>query len=116
MASEIVSRVDWQYPNDLRLEIIGARDTSALAGVDDITLDFDRPWFVPRSVGDSISLLEGGFPENSALHPLAEGGEEFYHYAIVDSLTMTIPGLIVRDRPLGGDHSFSVAEVCLPDD
>lgn len=96
LATETVSRVSWQYPNDLRLEILGARDTSALAGVDEITMDFDRPWFVPRSVGDSIGLLEGGFPENSALHPLAEGAGEFYHYAIVDSVTISIPGLTVR--------------------
>ena len=96
VAAETVSRVSWQYPDQLRVEIIGQRGTSALSGVDDITMGFDRPWFVARSIGDSISLLEGGFPENSALHPLAEGAEEFYRYSIVDSVTISIPGLTIR--------------------
>jgi len=91
---------------------IGARTTSQLerflprdADVRDaeVRVSFaDRPWFIPRALGDSIRML--GVPETAALHPLAIGGEAFYDYAIVDSVSMFLPGrtihaIAVRVRP-----------------
>ncbi|MFQ5552050.1 MAG: hypothetical protein ACE5FJ_12525, partial [Gemmatimonadales bacterium] len=95
IAMETVAEVAWQFPGELRVRLLGQRDTSSIGGTE-IEGYFDRPWFVPRSVGDSIQLLEGDFPENPALHPLAEGAAAFYRYRIMDSLTITIPGRQVR--------------------
>jgi hypothetical protein len=54
---------------------------------------FDRPWFIPRSLGDSIRLM--GVPDHAALHPLAAGATEHYRYAITDSVRISVPGRTV---------------------
>jgi len=104
LAHQTVARATWRYPNDLQVEILGARTKSQLerflpreADVHDrdVRVSFgDRPWFVPRSLGDSVRLL--GIPETAALHPLAPGAEAFYDYAIVDSVSMVLPGRTIR--------------------
>jgi hypothetical protein len=104
LAHESVARATWRYPNDLKVEVLGARTKSQLerflphdADVrdKDVRVSFaDRPWFVPRALGDSIRLL--GVPETAALHPLAPGAEAFYDYTIVDSVSMFLPGRTVR--------------------
>jgi hypothetical protein len=116
LAHESVARVTWRAPNDLRVELLGARTKSQLsrflprdADVKDenIRVSFgDRPWFVPRALGDSVRLL--GVPETAALHPLAPGAEAYYDYAITDSVTMYLPShtlraiaIRVRPRKLG---------------
>jgi hypothetical protein len=104
LAHETVARASWRHPNDLKVEVLGARTRSQLerflpaeADVRDseVRVSFaDRPWFVPRALGDSIRLL--GVPETAALHPLARGAEVFYDYAIIDSVSMLLPGRTVR--------------------
>jgi hypothetical protein len=104
LAHESVARASWRHPNDLRVEVLGARTTSQLARYlprdaevrdAEVRVSFaDRPWFVPRALGDSVRLL--GVPETAALHPLAPDGESFYDYAIVDSVTMVLPGRTIR--------------------
>lgn len=108
-AHESVAEVRWQAPNDLQLEVLGTRAIVPLVRIlagfgaraeldaeDDIRrqLVFDRPWFIPRALGDSIRLM--GVPEHAALHPLAEGGTEFYRFAITDSVQLITPSRTVR--------------------
>ena len=80
-------RVHWSAPNDLRLEILGRRARSRSEQYD-ISSVFDRPWFVPRSLGDSVRVFGNEFPERAALHPLASDGPDWYHYALTDSVTI----------------------------
>jgi len=104
IAHESVARVTWRAPNDLKVELLGARTKSQLsrflprdADVKDenIRVSFgDRPWFVPRALGDSVRLL--GVPETAALHPLAPGADAYYDYAISDSVTMYLPNHTIR--------------------
>jgi hypothetical protein len=112
IAHENVASVTWRAPNDLKVMLLGARTKSQIsrflprdADVQDenVRVSFaDRPWFVPRALGDSIRLL--GVPETAALHPLAPGAEAYYDYAISDSVTMYLPNhtlraIAVRVRP-----------------
>jgi len=104
LAHETVARASWRHPNDLKVEVLGARTKSQLERYlpreaevrdRDVQVSFgDRPWFVPRALGDSIRLL--GVPETAALHPLAAGAEAVYDYAIVDSVSMFLPGRTIR--------------------
>jgi hypothetical protein len=83
-------RVHWSAPNDLRVEILGRRARSRSEQYD-ISSVFDQPWFVPRSLGDSVRVFGNDFPERAALHPLATDGPAWYHYALSDSVTITAP-------------------------
>lgn len=83
--------VQWQAPNDLRLDIEGSRTASRSAQVN-LSSDFNRPWFVPRGLGDSVRIFGNDFPTRAALHPLASDGPEWYRYALTDSITLTTPG------------------------
>ena len=64
--------VSWSLPNDLRVDILGRREASRLDGVN-LTSSFSRPWFVPRTLGDSIRVLGGDASSRAAPHPLVEG-------------------------------------------
>jgi hypothetical protein len=91
-------RVQWQRPNDLKVEILGRRSEARRADLK-LSSIFDRPWFVPRQVGDSVRAFGNDFPQRAALHPLAADGPSWYRYAIVDSLTVHDPsGTEVRLR------------------
>lgn len=95
LAHETVAKISWSLPNDLKVDVLGQRTASALPDAD-IEAEFDRPWFFPRGLGDSIRMVDDELPTTAALHPLAPGAEAFYRYAIIDSLTITIPGRTVR--------------------
>lgn len=95
VAHETAALVRWSLPNDLKVDVVGQRAVSIFPD-EDIDAEFDRPWFIPRSLGDSIRMVDDEIPTTAALHPLARGAEEFYRYAIVDSLTLVIPGRTVR--------------------
>ena len=47
--------VQWQLPNDLRVDVLGRRSRMRSEEGDFRTI-FARPWFVPRSVGDSVRI------------------------------------------------------------
>ncbi|HEU4829529.1 MAG TPA: ShlB/FhaC/HecB family hemolysin secretion/activation protein [Gemmatimonadales bacterium] len=83
--------VAWQLPNDLRVDVIGRRYRSRYPELNASSV-FDRPWFVPRSVGDSVRIFSNDFPATGALHPLARGAESAYHYDLLDSLSVSVPG------------------------
>ncbi|MGE5926010.1 MAG: ShlB/FhaC/HecB family hemolysin secretion/activation protein, partial [Gemmatimonadota bacterium] len=84
--------VAWQLPNDLRVDVVGRRYRSRNPELTASSV-FDRPWFVPRSVGDSVRIFSNEFPATGALHPLARGAESAYHYDLLDSLNVSVPGL-----------------------
>ncbi len=91
-------QVEWQRPNDLKVEIQGRRSEARRAELD-LKSIFDRPWFVPRQVGDSVRAFGQDFPQRAALHPLAADGPVWYRYAIIDSVTVRDPtGIEVRLR------------------
>ncbi|MGD2134816.1 MAG: hypothetical protein PVF27_01600 [Gemmatimonadales bacterium] len=108
LAHESVAEVTWHEPNDLRVQVLGARTRAPIVGmlrglrndVDDDEselrqgLVMDRPWFIPRALGDSIRVM--GTPDHAALHPLADGGADYYRFAITDSVTMAVPGRTVQ--------------------
>lgn len=76
--------VQWQLPNDLRVDILGRRSRTR-SDDGEFRSIFSRPWFVPRSVGDSVRIFSDEFPATGALHPLAAGGDRYYSYALIDS-------------------------------
>ncbi len=83
--------VHWSLPNDLRVDILGRREASKLDGVN-LTSSFSRPWFVPRTLGDSIRVLGGDASSRAAPHPLSKGAEAIYRYAAGDSLVIGMQG------------------------
>ena len=93
--SEHLAKIQWSRPNDVRVDFVGRRHRSLTQGVRG-EIDFDRPHFFPRGLGDSIRLMGDDFPEQAAVHPLAAGGEQYYHYKIDDSLTVNVSGRGVR--------------------
>ena len=113
VAHETVASVTWRAPNDLRVRVLGARSAAPVLRMmvglnpelddeldDDVREElrqevwFDRPWFIPRSLGDSIRLM--GVPDRAALHPLAADATEYYRFAITDSVSLSVPGRVVR--------------------
>ncbi len=86
-----------QLPNDLRVDLDGRRSASRMEGID-LTSSFGRPWFVPRTLGDSIRVFGSEAPERAAPHPLAPGADRFYRYAAGDSVTIATAGRRVTIR------------------
>jgi hypothetical protein len=87
---EQVADVQWQRPNDLRVDVVGRRSRSRSESLE-LSSVWDRPWFVPRSVDDSVRIFSDEFPATGALHPLAPSGPEWYRYALTSGLSVT-PG------------------------
>ena len=86
---EQVADIQWQRPNDLRVDVLGrrARSRSELR----LSSVWDRPWFVPRSVDDSVRIFSDEFPATGALHPLARGASDWYRYRLAGGLSVA-PG------------------------
>src|SRR4051812_7326940 len=75
---EQAATVTWQLPNDLRVDMVGRRSASQLDGVD-LSSTFSHPWFVPRTLGDSIRIFGASqTPSRAAPHPLAPGADRYY--------------------------------------
>lgn len=99
---ETAARLTWQQPGDVRVDVLGARSEAVrLPGVRPESwatwwseIFSDQLWFSPAVLGDEIQLM--GLPDQDALHPLAHEAERFYRYAIVDSVTIGVPGRTVR--------------------
>ena len=112
MVRETVARVTWRQPNDLKVDALGARAAAPIfrivAGMGGDAAEemeegerefaedamFDRPWFIPRALGDSVRLM--GIPDRAALHPLATRATDHYRFAITDSVRISVPGRNVR--------------------
>ncbi|MFL5516073.1 MAG: hypothetical protein ACJ8DJ_07945, partial [Gemmatimonadales bacterium] len=87
---EQVADVQWQQPNDLRVDLIARRFRSRGSGFR-LSSVWDRPWFVPREVNDSVRIFSDEFPATVALHPLAETGPAWYRYTLTGGLSVN-PG------------------------
>jgi hypothetical protein len=87
---EQVARVQWQQPNDLRVDVVGRRFRARDHRLE-LSSVWDRPWFVPRGVDDSVRVFSNDFPATGALHPLARAGPAWYRYAATGALSVT-PG------------------------
>jgi hypothetical protein len=85
---EQVAEVQWQRPNDLRVDVVGRRSQSRSETLE-LSSVWDRPWFVPRGVDDSVRIFSNEFPATGALHPLAATGPEWYRYSLTSGLTVT---------------------------
>lgn len=86
---EQAAEVRWSLPNDLRVDILGQRQVSRVNGID-LSSSFSRPWFVPRTLGDSIRVFGSDAPSRAAPHPLAAGSERLYQYAAGDAISVTV--------------------------
>src|SRR4051812_45946426 len=84
---EQVADVQWQRPNDLRVDVVGRRFRSRADWLE-LSSVWDRPWFVPRAVDDSVRIFSNDFPAHGALHPLAPSGPEWYRYTLTTSLAV----------------------------
>ncbi|MCU0620574.1 MAG: hypothetical protein MUC69_03620 [Gemmatimonadales bacterium] len=84
------ARVQWAAPNDVRVDVLGRR-TRSLSNDLRLQSVWDRPWFVPRSLGDSVRIFSDEFPAIAPLHPLAAAGPEWYRYELVDCLALSTP-------------------------
>jgi len=109
IAHESVAEIAWQQPNDLQVHVLGSRAVVPLLRIiqgfggdvdEDVERDLrrdlvpDRPWFIPRALGDSIRLMS--VPEHAALHPMADGATAFYRFAITDSVLLVLPDRSIR--------------------
>jgi hypothetical protein len=88
---EQVADVQWQRPNDLRLDVVGRRSRSRSESIQ-LSSIWDRPWFVPRSVDDSVRIFSDQFPATGALHPLAPTAPEYYRYDLASALSVAPSG------------------------
>ena len=87
-AEEQVADIQWQRPNDLRVDVVGRRYQSRSADLQ-LSSVWDRPWFVPRGVDDSVRIFSDEFPARGALHPLARTGPDWYRYRLTSGMTVT---------------------------
>lgn len=109
LAHESIAEIAWQRPNDLQVNVVGARAVAPVIRIiqgfgADVENDaerelrrqmvMDRPWFIPRALGDSIRLM--GVPEHAALHPFADNALDHYRFAITDSIEIVIPDRRIR--------------------
>ena len=83
-----VARIQWQQPNDLRVDVVGRRFRARDSRLQ-LSSVWDRPWFVPRGVDDSVRIFSNDFPATGALHPLSSAGPQWYRYTGTGSLTVT---------------------------
>ena len=65
---EQVADVQWQRPNDLPVDVRGRRSRSRSEDVE-LSSVWDRPWFVPRSVDDSVRIFSNEFPATGRTAP-----------------------------------------------
>ncbi len=85
---EQIAQIQWQRPNDLRVDVIGRRSRSR-SGAIQLSSVFDRPWFLPRGVDDSVRIFSNDFPASGALHPLARNAPDWYRYALNGELSVS---------------------------
>lgn len=89
-AEEQEGTVQWAAPNDLRVEVLGRRERARSSNLR-LNSGFDEPWFIPRSLGDSVRVFGNEIPGRAAIHPLSPGGPEWYQYRLVDSVRVYTP-------------------------
>ena len=118
VASELATAVAWDRSAGVRVCVLGERYVTALRTGARAGLDFERPWFVATTPGDSLRLLGSGIeiPARAALHPFATGAERYYDYEMGDTLTLrldarTVRLMEVRVTPTRGDAALVVGSL-----
>ncbi len=86
---QLASLVRWQSPGNTEQRIVGRRDTLLFPG--DVGFYSDRYGVVTNNLGDRIRLGDGHDVRDLA-HPLSRAGRSAYEFALVDSLTLSVPG------------------------
>ena len=87
---EQVARIQWQQPNDLRIDVIGRRFRTRRRTR---AVEHIGPSLVRATRGGRLGPdLQRRFPATGALHPLAPAGPDWYRYALTGDLTVTRPG------------------------
>lgn len=92
---EQAGRIQWEYPNNLRVDIDGTRFKARNPSWR-MESTFDSPWFVPRGLGDSVRVFGNDFPEVAAIHPLSSEGPSYYRYAAGDTLSISTGSSTLR--------------------
>lgn len=88
---QVAVEIYWRAPNEMRQRIVGLRERRELP-VRRLYYYLDRMTVVQDNYGQSIVIADGD-NVNDVRHPIAAEAEEFYHYRLVDSLTLRLPGV-----------------------
>lgn len=94
MRSETSARVRWQRGTGAYIDLTGARSAVPMAAGADADIDLDLPslpYYPGRDalwVGGSVARAD--VDPDEIIHPLANGAEAYYRYAVGDSLTLDI--------------------------
>jgi hypothetical protein len=89
-AEEQEGTIEWAVPNDLKVDVLGRREKARSSNLR-LNSGFDQPWFIPRSLGDSVRVFGNDVPGRPAVHPFSAGGAEWYRYELVDSVRVYTP-------------------------
>ncbi|MDT8340846.1 MAG: hypothetical protein RQ751_04970 [Longimicrobiales bacterium] len=89
-ADQIALDVYWRAPGEVRQRIVGMRDQEVLPT--NINYHLDHLTVVHDDFGDLIRMGDGD-EVASVIHPVAPGAETLYDYRLVDSLSLSYPGL-----------------------
>jgi len=117
VASELASGVAWDRQAGLQVTMQGQRYVTSFGRDVEAGLDFSEPWFVPLAPGDSLRVLGGiEIPNRAAIHPFAEGAEDYYEYELADTLTLLTPArnvdlVEIKVTPIRGDEALVVGSV-----
>ncbi len=111
--NESAARVQWQRGTGARIEMTGARVAIPIVGSSDVERDEIRDIITEREMspvpyfpGSETMLIGAGLARadidvRKFIHPLANGAETFYTYAVGDSATFRLPtGQALRIREL----------------
>jgi hypothetical protein len=88
---QVAVEVFWRAPGQVRQRIVGLRERRELP-VTRLYYYLDRMTVVQDNYADGIVIADGE-NVNDVPHPIAPGGEAFYHYRLVDSLTLRLSGI-----------------------
>ena len=86
---QLASEVRWERPGNTVQRIIGRRDTMFFPG--DAGFYSDRYGVITNNLGDLIRLGDGKDVRDLP-HPLSAAGRGGYEFALVDSLSLSLPG------------------------
>jgi hypothetical protein len=92
-SDELMLEVYWQAPGRSKQRIVGWRDRADLPT--DIAYHRDHLGIVQNGFADRIRLGDGD-EVRDVPHPLAADAEALYHFALVDSTTLRLPGREIR--------------------
>ena len=91
-ADELALEVYWRAPDISKQRIVGRRDTTLLPT--DIQYHLDHLGIIQNNFPATIRLGEGD-EVRDVPHPLSGPGLQSYHFALTDSLRITIPGRVI---------------------